>query len=516
MKTGSSTTTSVHRAAGLRLLVLVVCLLGAAPSAPAESPRYAVRQSAARKHPACDRSATGTVKGKSMTSSTESVASQSAASGAGPFRTVGIYIAPPTGENAHLYDFFKACGYNYLEFCEGGFGRRPDLLPPYHAEMAKAIDDAHKKGFTVWILLLAGMKQWKGPAETGSAGTFSALNADLLQERLSYIQQAVQNLHNADGFEFFAGDPGGDPEGRSTVRDCIAFARKVRNIVRENAPQAHFAVNLWAIAEWSGFPSPFSLDFWQKQVALSKAVAAEKDLLGPDCGVIFSMDNYYRSLSLACYADAKIKPELYPLAEDVKKLHARGVKPIYGWPYFLVDECDDGFITPNNVASGGQSQAETRYIRAVIDRGREIGLDGLITNTMYAPVEALNIYAFGRMCRDPHLTPAAFLDEYAAIIADDATKGQLAQVLRFIENHSNWDNSLPPQYRQQPLDCGEVTSALIAMDRLTKVTPLLQSPIPLPESPAAYLARLRKRLEAIAEGKIGGTAPIVHAGKAAK
>src|SRR5262249_34534281 len=159
-----------------------------------------------------------------------------------------------------------------------------------------------------------------------SAGTFSALNSDLLQERLVYIRQAVKNLNGADGFEFFAGDPGGDPEGRSTVHHCIAFCRKVRNIVREDAPRAQFSVNVWAIAEWAGFRSPFGLEFWQKQVLLAKAVAEEPDLLGPHCGVLFSMDNFYRSLTLACYADAGLKPGLYPRAEDVKKLHDRGVK----------------------------------------------------------------------------------------------------------------------------------------------------------------------------------------------
>ena len=445
-----------------------------------------------------------------MTRFDQTAASQPVARKAQRFQTIGIYISPPQSHESHYYDFYGACGYNYLEFCEAGFGRRPDLLPAYHAEMANAIDAAHKKGFKVWILLLAGMQQWKGTAESGSAGTFCALDTSLLEERLEYLRQAVLGLHNADGFQFFAGDPGGDPEGRSTVNDCIAFSRRVRNIVRENAPKAQFAVNVWAIAEWSGFPSPFSLDFWQKQVLLAKAVAEEKDLLSPECGVLFSMDNYYRSLTLACYADADLKPDPYPLDSDVKKLHDWGVKPVYGWPYFVVDECDDGFITPNNVVSGGQSQAETRYIRAIIDRGREIGLDGLITNTMYPPVEALNIYAFGRMCSDPNLTPDAFLDEYAAIITDDATKGQLGQILRFIENHSNWENSLPSQYRLKPLESSAVTSAQTALELLAKVKPRDNPPIPLPEPPTAYLERLKKRLEQIAAGNIGGFAPIVR------
>jgi hypothetical protein len=427
-----------------------------------------------------------------------------------PFDTVGIYIQPPAENDRQSYDFFKACGYNYLEFVEGGFGRRPDALSAYYAEMSRAIDAAHKKGFRVSILLLAGMVQWKGPAESGSAGTFSALDRTKLQERLDYLQRAVTGLSSADGFAFFAGDPGGDPEGRSTVEDCIAFSRQVHRIVREHAPKAGFSVNLWAIAEWAGFPSPFSLTFWQQQVKLSRAVAESPSLLGPDCGIVFSLDNYYRSLTLTCYADAGITPELYPAAQDIRKLRDRGVKPILGWPYFLVDEVDDGFITPNNVASGGQSQAETRYIRAIATRGRTLGLDGLVANASFVRAEPLNIWAFAQMCRSPELTPGRALDRYAGFLADAKTKGELSKVLRFIENNSNWQNSLPPASRLPDFDCGGVTSATIALERLAKVRPCARPAIPLPEPPALYLARLRKRLEAIAAGRIGGVAPIVR------
>jgi hypothetical protein len=436
-------------------------------------------------------------------------ASSKATPGSRRFDTIGLYVTPPGKEEAHYYDFYQACGYNYLEFCEAGFARRPDLLPAYHGDLAEAIAAAHKKGFKVWILLLAGMQQWKGPAESGNAGTFSALRTDLLRERLSYIRQAVRQLPEVDGFEFFAGDPGGDPEGRSTVKDCIAFAQQVHAIVREETPKAGFAINLWAIAEWAGFPSPFSLDFWQKQVALSKAVVGEPGLLGPECGVVFSLDNYYRSLTLSCYDDAGMQPELYPLSADIRALRDRGVRPIIGWPYFLVDECDDGFITPNNVVTKGQSQCETRYIRAVIDQGRQLGLDGLVANAAFVLAEPLNIYAFGRMCRSASLTPDALLDEYSGLLADGETGHTLAQVLRFVENHSNWENSLPKPYRLKPLDCGEITSATIAQERLAQVMPRAKPLIALPEPPALYLKRLQRRLEAIAAGNIGGVAPIV-------
>jgi hypothetical protein len=427
------------------------------------------------------------------------------------FTTVGLYVQPPGEGEQQFYDFYRACGYNYLEFVEGGFGQRPDRLDGYYERMSRDIDAAHRNRFKVWVLLLAGMGQWKGPAETGSAGAFSALDKSRLAERLSYIQRAVGGVRNADGFVFFAGDPGGDPEGRSTVQDCIAFSEQVHGLVRKEAPRAGFAVNLWAIAEWAGFPSPFSLTFWQQQVKLSRAVAEAPRLLGPDCGIAFSLDSYYRSLTLACYADAGLAPDLYPAAEDIRKLRRRGVKPILGWPYFLVDEVDDGFITPNNVASGGQSQAETRYIRAITSRGRALGLDGLVANASYVRPEALNIYVFAQMCRDPKLTPEAGLDRWAGVIANATTKGDLAMILRFIENKSNWQNSLPPAFRLKDFDCGDVSSAAVALEKLARVLPNAQPEIPLPEPPPLYLARLRKRLEAIAAGKIGGVAPIIRA-----
>ncbi|HEX4575579.1 MAG TPA: hypothetical protein VH158_10635 [Gemmatimonadales bacterium] len=105
------------------------------------------------------------------------------------------------------------------------------------------------------------------------------------------------------------------------------------------------------------------------------------------------------------YAKAGIAPDLYPALKDVQMLRTRAVKPLLGWPYFLVDEAHDGFVKPNNGESGGQSSAETRYIRAIVDCGHRIGLAGLVGNAIFFEAEALNIYAFGQMCRSADLTP---------------------------------------------------------------------------------------------------------------
>jgi hypothetical protein len=425
--------------------------------------------------------------------------------------TVGLYVSLPTDpppKNPAVYDYFRACGYNYLEFCEAGFRYRPPLHPEYYQEISRAIALAHAKGFRVGIVLLGGMEQWNGRDSTGFAGPFSPLDTVKLQDRLAYLRRAVRALHDADVFVFLPGDPGGDPGGRSTLSDCISFCRQIQQIVAESAPAAEFVLNLWAVAEWEGFPSPFSLRFWEQEVALSRRLTAESGLLGPGRGVAFPLHNYYRSLALASYAAAGIKPELYPTDRDAQALRSRGVTPLLGWPYFLVDEADDGFMRPNNVASGGQSSSETRYIRALVDSGRRLGLDGLVANAIFFEAESLNIYAFGQMCRFADLTPEQLIDRYAGFVADEKTRSVLGRVLRYIENHSNWQNSLPASYRLKGFDVPDVASASTALKLLTQVKPRARSAIPLPEPPALYLGRMKKRLEAIAAGNVGGVAPI--------
>src|SRR5260370_26752598 len=94
---------------------------------------------------------------------------KSAAKHAGAFETIGLYCSLPTDpppKDPQMYDFYKACGYNYLEFCEAGFRSRPDHLPDYYKEMSSAIHLAHERGFRVGIVLLAGMEQWRSEEHT--------------------------------------------------------------------------------------------------------------------------------------------------------------------------------------------------------------------------------------------------------------------------------------------------------------------------------------------------------------
>src|SRR5205814_10208937 len=119
---------------------------------------------------------------------------------------------------------------------------------------------------------------------------------------------------------------------------------------------------------------------------------AAPGLLGPRRAVFFPLNSYYRSLALSRYSRAGLMPEPYPTAQDIEMLRKRAVGPLLGWPYFLVDEADDGFVTPNNHESGGQSSCETRYIRALVDIGRSLGLDWLVANAIIRVAESLYTY----------------------------------------------------------------------------------------------------------------------------
>src|SRR5262249_52916827 len=146
----------------------------------------------------------------------------------------------------------------------------------------------------------------------------------------------------------------------------------------------------------------------------------------------------------------------------------------------LVDEVDEGYMTPNQPDSGGQTSAETRYIRALVDRGRALGLDGMVANAIYFKDEALNIYAYGRMCRSATLTPAQLIDRFAGLIADRQTRGALGQVLRYVENHSNWQVSMPAWARLKNFDLPNVKSPSAALALLGQVRPCVHPAISLP------------------------------------
>jgi len=420
-------------------------------------------------------------------------------SGRGRLRTVGLYVWKDSPDQ---HAFWKACGIDTLQFCDTHWSLRADVLGPYYAALAADVDRARRSGFRVNVLLFSNIAQWEGPSEREPTGTgllFDPRDPAALEKRLTAIARAVRTLRHAHGFTLLAGDPGGAvgaPFGPVPAAEWVRMAKRVRDVVRREAPRAQFNVNPWAIAYWQRPDLGCGgHEWWSQEAELTRAVLADPELVGSGTGVEIPPHHYYRPLALRCFEQAGIAPERRPTAEDVRALRARRVPRIWAWPYFLLDEADDGDVGPDGRAAG--IQIEARYIHRLVAQMRAIGMDGIIGNWSYAGhlAKALNTYAFGRFCRDERATPVQIIDEYARCVADEATWSALAQVLRYLEGESNWQRKLPPGERLPALPCDLATSEQ-ALATLGSVRP---RPVPLfalPEPPSAYLRRIEQRLRA--------------------
>lgn len=414
---------------------------------------------------------------------------------ASALETIGIYTCYD-GIPAEMIPFFKSCGYNAYQRWDAGWMRRPSSHARYYAEMAEELRRMQKAGFKVYVLLSVNLRQRsEAEDEKFRDDGFDPADERLMRERLSYLTNTVQRLKTADGFTIAAADPGGHRNARP--EQFFEAAKKISSMIAREAPQAEICINPWAIAAWDHMTSPFSVESWEKEVSLTRDLIARRDLLGPRIGIEFPLHNYYRSLALRCYVDAGKKPELFPSAAEVSSLKRRGVRRLWGWPYFLVDECDDGY----DPTTGGLSQAETRYIKHTVDAARSLGLNGMTANAMVSNIfsESLNLYAFARCCKDPTATPRQIIDEFAGFLSESETAPALARVLCYVENRSTWQSGMPPAYRLPDFDVGAVQSPQDALTLLAKVRPRQESVVlSLSKPPAQYVEKLKQRLALLA------------------
>jgi hypothetical protein len=411
--------------------------------------------------------------------------------------TIGIYTCYD-GIPPEMIPFFKACGYNAYQRWDAGWMRQPSNHAKYYAEMAEELRQMKKAGFKVYVLLSVNLRQrGEGDSEEYRDLGFDPADEKLMRERLSYLTTAVRKLKTADGFTVFAGDPGG--HARARPEQFFEAAKKILVMIAREAPQAEMNVDTWAIAAWDHLASPFSVDSWEKEVSLTRDLISQPGLLGPRVGIEFPLHNYYRSLALKLYADAGKKPELCPTAAEVDLLRRRGVKRLWGWPYFLVDECDDGYAPAN----GGLAQSETRYIKRTVDVARSLGLNGMTANAMAPNIfaETLNLYAFARCCKDATATPQQIIDDFAGFLSEPETAPALATVIHYIENHSTWHAGMPPAHRLPDLDATPLRSPQDALALLARVRLRRQSLLPMSKPPAQYVLKLKERLETLARNE---------------
>ena len=415
------------------------------------------------------------------------------------FDTVGYYayrnITPSQ------IKFWKASGIDTIELLDIGWFFKPGApLDNYRQEMKKEIEMAQLHGLKVYVIFLTNLEQHMGPSDytsNGSGTVFNPANTEKMAQRLTFIEENLEVWNMADGFSLFAGDPGGvsglpTQGGLEYYTDMVL---DVYDLVKKHAPNAKFNANIWAVSQYvQKVANPFSVNFWISEGTLGRQMLAMKDFIGPEIGIEIPGHDYYRALALRLYYETGKKPESYfPNAQDVALAKQNGASRIWGFSHFLLDELDDG-------DSAGSSRTElpnfnTRYIKKYIDAMRAIEMTGVIAGNSTLN-NAINLYAFARFAHDATLTPEAVLREYASYLVTEDGVDKLTEIFKFLENDANWYQKLPEQERLPLFETTlkDAKEAMAAFETLT-VRTTKELVYDLPESPRAFMSKVRQRIE---------------------
>ncbi len=319
-----------------------------------------------------------------------------AAASLSPLTTIGFYTFVPIHSQL---PFLEPVGTTWCSSATGGYTMPPGEFADYYARLSRDLRPYQAAGMRVWILLLANMAQYHGESgrqtELGMQDwLFDPADTEAMEERLEMLTGAVRRLRGVvDGSSFFAGDPVRVPLawGGSSVEARMDMARKVHAIVRREAPRAQFNANPWAVTQWEDLHmNCFRGRFWAREATNTRVVLWEPEPLGPSCGIELSMHKYCRSLALNSLLQERMPIELSPDARDVQRLRRRGVSRVWAWPYFPLDEVDNGDLREGFRVP----QSETRYIQRFVDQARKIGINGIIGNGGFAEdqcVELVNL-----------------------------------------------------------------------------------------------------------------------------
>lgn len=414
------------------------------------------------------------------------------------FATIGYYAFDDASELKCR--FYRACGIDTIELLDiGWYFREGEPLEAFRKRMKDWIATAHENGLRVYVVLLTNLEQWTGEGDfgNGSGKTFDPDDTAMMTARLEQIEKNVEYWSDADGFSLFAGDPGGVAtlKNKGSIDYYLDMVKKVREIVRNHAPEAEFNANIWSVSQWvKSSSNPFYQKFWEAEDENGRAILKMEELINSDIGIEIPGHDWYRPLAFRCYQTTGRYPEKnFPSEEDITPAKERGVERIWGFAHFLLDELDDG-------DAGGASRTtlpsiNLRYIKKYIDAMDAAGMNGVIAGTC-SMNNALNLYAFSRFAADATLTEDDVLREYAAYLVPEEQVSILADIFRYIENDSNWHAKMPEDYRLPEYETG-FSSPDEAIAALEGLNLLENSSFPLPETPEEYIAKLRQRLDLI-------------------
>ena len=390
-------------------------------------------------------------------------------------------------------EFYKACGYNTLLFCDTSWYYKPtsEAFANYQNNLLKTIEKAKEMGFKTYVEILSTLEQWNGAADMGNpmGQAFDPANAAKTAERLGYIRQVIQKFHVADGFTFYGGDPGGvlGITAQGGLQYYIDMAKEVKKMVNEIAPEAEFNLNLWAVSQFEqATVDPYKVDFWLAEDVNGRKIIDTEGLLGPDVGIEIPGHDYYRTLAFNLYNASGKKPETkFPIAEDVQNIKDTGCTRYWAYPHGLVPDISDDI------------RFNTNRIAYYLKNMSQIGMNGVIMgNASYISHNA-DLFAFAQIAQDPTMTAEEAMLKYAALLTDDEDSAKyLCEAMKFLNNYDVTMQNLPEEYAL-PLMETEATDVWKALELFRKARPNMDPDFPFEESPSIYMAKIQARLYAI-------------------
>jgi hypothetical protein len=390
--------------------------------------------------------------------------------------------------------WLKACGINAVEFATMlEFNRIPSTEVERRkiADRLKVLDEVHKMGMRFGYLLTNTVVSTVPAGEEPSdqlrnrAITLCPRQPGNFEKTIANPRFYMETYREADFFEEFAADWGGCNCGECGVPEFLRYVRALGEQLTTLNSKATLYADTWCIAFWGKDPASKGWKaVFDREITGSREVIAALPGLPKNVGIALPSHHHYRPLVFSEYG-GRAKTPLFPERQDIDQVHRVGRKAL-AWPHFVMD--DDAF-RPN---SWGIVHSEVRYIQALLRSLAQAGINSVMGNLYLPLLQISNTYAYGRLLEKPDSRPEEILKGFARLIVQKEDVDALTDVMAWMENHSYWQQQMPPD--------GRLPSLPVTLDRagaaraVSALRPNPRPSMPLPIAPDAWLSDLRRSI----------------------
>ncbi len=390
--------------------------------------------------------------------------------------------------------WMRACGVNAVEFATMlEFNRIPstDFERKKIADRLKLLELVHKLGMQFGYLLtntvVSTVPDGEAPgAQLGNrAKTLCPREPGNFEKTLDIARFYMKTYREADFFEQFAADWGGCECGKCGVGDYLRYVRAQAEIAAELNPKAKLFADTWCIAFWRKNPMEGGWRaVFDHEIEGTREVIAALGSLPKNVHIAMPCHHLYRPLAFKEYG-GKAKTPVFPTKADLAKVRSLG-RDTLAWTHFVMD--DDAYRPP----AWGIVHCEVRYIADLLRKLKAAEVNRVVGN-LYLPMLQLgNTFAFGKLSREPDMEVGKIVSDFASLMAHPADRAALDDVLRWMENHSYWQEQMPEDGKLPPMECSlSKEEAIRAADA---IRPNPKPDLPLPYPAADWLADLRRSL----------------------